>query len=230
MSVLRVAVVNEAVHGHRVVQARLEDLFGETPGVHATFDVVPPPGRAESVLLRRVRPLGSLDLQPLRWRMRYSAQARRMIRRREQEADVVMLNTQACALLAPRRRPYVVTVDCTWRQFSVLEYWSPRDRMSSVADRPLDVLERRALRGAAAVVAWTDWAARSVIEDYGVDPARVEAFHLGVDVQRWSGLQRNASLTRLLQGCPGLSLITPDGQEPGFRDQGERPLVRGFAG
>ena len=48
-------------------------------------------------------------------------------------------------------------------------------------------------------------------------------------LQRGAGFQRAADLTRLLQSRAGLCPTTPDGQEPAFRDQGERPFVGGFA-
>jgi hypothetical protein len=169
---LRVAVVNEAVHGHRAVQVRVEQLFAVRPDVEATFDAIPAPNRLERLLLRHFTRLRSLDLQPLRWRLRYSIRARRIVRRREAEADVVLLITQACALVAPRRRPYVVLADATWRQFSALGYWAERDRFSALTDMPLDLLERRAVRRAAAVVCWTDWARRAFVESHGVHPER----------------------------------------------------------
>ena len=53
MPPLRVAVVNEAVHGHRAIQVRLERLFAERPDVEATFDAIPAPNRLERLMLRR---------------------------------------------------------------------------------------------------------------------------------------------------------------------------------
>jgi len=206
---LRVAVVNEAVHGHRAVQVRLEQQFAERPDVEATFDAIPAPNRLERLLLRRFPRLGSLDLQPLRWRLRYSIRARRIVRRREAEADVVLLITQACALFAPRRRPYVVMADSTSRQFSALEYWTERDRFSALTDVPLDLLERRAVRRAAAVVCWTDWARRAFVESHGVDAERAHTVYPGVDVERWSSMPasnggRGNSPQRLLMVANGV--------------------------
>jgi glycosyltransferase involved in cell wall biosynthesis len=182
---LRVAVVNEAVHGHRTTQVRLERLFAERPDVEASFDAVPEPNRLERLMLWHLKRLGSLDLHPLRWRLRYSIRARRIVRRREAEADVVLLITQACALFAPRRRPYVVMADSTSRQFYALEYWSKRDRFSALTYVPLDLLERRAVRRAAAVVCWTDWARRAFVESHGVQLERAHTVYPGVDLERW---------------------------------------------
>jgi glycosyltransferase involved in cell wall biosynthesis len=180
--------VNEAVHGHRTTQVRLEKLFAERADIEATFDTVPAPGRLERFIVRHFRWLGSLDLQPLRWRLRYSIRARRIIRRREAEADVVLLITQACALFAPRRRPYVVMADSTCRQFSALQYWTERDRFSPVTDKPVDLLERRAVRRAAAVVCGTDWARRAFVESHGVRPDRAHTVRPGLDMERWTAL------------------------------------------
>ena len=56
-----------------------------------------------------------------------------------------------------RRLPTVLSVDATVRQFTALEYARPRDRWSPRQDRILARLERRAMEGAAAIVAWTEW-------------------------------------------------------------------------
>jgi glycosyltransferase involved in cell wall biosynthesis len=83
--------------------------------------------------------------------------------------------------------------DSTWRQFSALGYWAERDRFSPLTDMPLDLLERRAVRRAAAVVSWTDWARRAFVESHGVRPERAHTVYPGVDMERWSALPaRNA--------------------------------------
>ena len=135
---------------------------------------------------RPVPRLGHLDLQPLRWRLRYSWHARRAL---SADADVALVNTQSVALLAGRpmrRTPTVLSVDATGRQFAAQEYWRPHSRTAYASELPLEALERRALRRAARVLAWTEWTARSLREDYGLPAEKIAVVHPGVDVALWS--------------------------------------------
>src|SRR5690606_26493260 len=54
---------------------------------------------------------------------------------------------------------------------------------------PVDRLKlawnRVALRRAAGVIAWSEWVARSLRDDFGVDPARIGVIPPGVDLVRW---------------------------------------------
>ncbi len=180
---LRAAVLSEGVHGHRALQDQLERLLGERTDIAPRFATVPAPGRLGGALLRRVEWLGDLDLQPLRWRLRWSFAARRLARV-QADAEVVFVDSQACALLARwpmRMTPWILSVDATGSQFAELEYWRARGRFSPVGERPLEALERRAYRGAFAVMAWTEWTAGSLRRDYGVPEERLVVMHPGVD-------------------------------------------------
>jgi len=154
-------------------------------GLHVTVRLVPEPNRLEARLVMFVPRLGALDFQPLRWRVRYSLRARGLLRRSRGAADVVLVNTQSCALLSHgvmRRMPVVISVDATGRQFAALQYWRPRTRADRLSELPVDALERRAYAGARTIVAWTEWTARSLREEYGVPAERIRVLHLGVDV------------------------------------------------
>src|SRR5688500_4448023 len=116
----RVLVVGEDDLSHGSLARRLGASLADH-GVDVDVRLVPEPRRVEARLIVVVRRLGSYDLQPLRWKLRYSAQARRLLRRGAGKADVVLMNTQACALLSRgimRRTPTVLSVDATGRQFA----------------------------------------------------------------------------------------------------------------
>ena len=192
-SPLRVLFVNEDVLGHRVFARRLRRLLQEHEEVSAWFAVVPGPRRVEAVLLRRVPGLGSLDLQPLRWRLRWSWWARRIVRRAGTGSDVLFVNTQSCALLLGglmQTIPTVVSVDATGRQFARLGYWGPRGRLARLADRPGEALERRTLERATLVMAWTEWAAESLRRDYGLAAERIVVLHPGIDLTPFASIER----------------------------------------
>jgi glycosyltransferase involved in cell wall biosynthesis len=193
-AVTRVAFINEGVLSHAALQAHFERCVRAHPDVAATFDIVKPPGPITTrIALRRLDRIGDLDLHPLRWRLRYSRAARAIAERRLPDCDVLLFNTQSCAYLAGRvmrRRPALLSVDVTGRQFAALEYWRPRDRFSPYAERIAEHFEARALRAAHGVIAWTEWSARSLRDEYRLPSERVHVVHPGVDIERWGAVPR----------------------------------------
>ena len=114
---------------------------------------------------------------------------RRLLKRNRKSVDVAFINTQASALLirGPMRRlPCVLSIDATVGQFTALEYNGPGDRWTPRQQRLLKRLERRALRGAAAVVAWTDWNAEALRGEYDMSEARLVTLHPGLDRAWWA--------------------------------------------
>jgi glycosyltransferase involved in cell wall biosynthesis len=225
---LRVLFVGEGVLGHRTLVAQLRDALEANPQVAARFVTVPPPGRLARFLLRRWRRVGDADLYELRWRLRWSWQARRLLKRHASEVDVAMITTQASALLSRRpmrRLPCVLTVDATVRQFTALEYERPRDRFSSLQDKLLVRLERRAIDAAAAVVAWSEWNAAALRSEYGLDEKRLATIHPGIDASWWGEAanrrpaERQGSLRVLFVGNDverkGLDLLRKAIEQPG---------------
>lgn len=97
-------------------------------------------------------------------------------------------HTQVGALLSTdlmRRVPTVLTGDMTAAQGArAFEHPAWRGTlMPSVA------LDRAAFRAAARVAPWSEWAARSVVSDYGVEAGRVQAINPGVDLTAFKWAQ-----------------------------------------
>lgn len=187
-----VLFIDEAVHGHSTLMASIGSALGEAPPIAAEFVRIPPPRRLGRLLVSPVPGIGDLDLQPVRWRLRYSGRALALARRRR--PDAVFANSQSCALLGPRMAgapPWIVSVDITHRQLARQElYRRPRDRFSPGAERLSERLERRAYGAAHTVIAWTEWTARSLREDYGVPPERIRVMHGGVQLALYGGAVR----------------------------------------
>jgi glycosyltransferase involved in cell wall biosynthesis len=186
---LRLLVVDEGVLGHRTMKRQLEASLAGMPEVEARMVTVPPPGRLGRLFLRRLSRLGDGDLHGLRWRLRWSWQTRRLLKRNARWADVALVVTQASGLLAKgtmRRLPCVLSVDATVGQFTALEYHGARDRHSARQRRLIARLERRAIENAAAVIAWTEWNATALREEYGEEAARIETIHPGLDAAWWA--------------------------------------------
>jgi starch synthase len=185
---LRLLVIDEGVLGGRTLMAQLRGALAAEPDVRATFETVPPPSRRERLLLRRVGFLGDLDLYSLRWRLRWSWQARRILRRHAGAIDVAFVNTQASALLARgpmRRLPTVLSVDAAARQYVELAYEGEADRRSTLQTWLSVALERRAVNACARAMAWSRWAADG-LRDEGVAESGITTLHPGLDAAWWA--------------------------------------------
>jgi len=185
---LRLLVVDEGVLGHRTLKAQLEEALAALPGVEATMVTVPPPSRLGRLLVRKWTRGSDADLQALRWRLRWSWQVRRILKRHRRSVDVALINTQASALLAKgpmRDLPCVLSIDATVGQFTALEY-TPHDRWTPRQLRLMQRLERRVLRAAAAAMPWTEWNEAALRSEYELGEQRIEAIHPGLDAGWWA--------------------------------------------
>lgn len=97
-------------------------------------------------------------------------------------ADIRFFHTQSIALFAPlvaRGRPFVVSVDATPLQLDEMGSWYGHGKSGG----PLEAVKLRWYRAvfqrAAAVVAWSEWAAASLVRDYGVRRQRILVAHPG---------------------------------------------------
>jgi glycosyltransferase involved in cell wall biosynthesis len=97
--------------------------------------------------------------------------------------------------------PVILATDSTPSQLRAFaEHYN---RWGGRSDRKFQVRERlyaACLRRAAAVQAWSEWAARSLRDDYGVPASRVHVLPPGVDTDFWSPRPRQgeAALPRIL--------------------------------
>ncbi|HEX4669359.1 MAG TPA: glycosyltransferase family 4 protein [Solirubrobacterales bacterium] len=188
-SPLRVLFLDEGILGGRTLMAQLRYALGAHPEIEARFMEIPPANRLERLLLRRSRRLGDADLHTLRWRLRWSWRARRILKRQAKWADVALVNTQASALLSRgpmRRLPCVLSIDASAHQYEELEYGRPRDRWSPVQERMAVRLERRAIGGAAKTLAWTEWTAAGLRSEYDLPEEELATIHPGLDLGWWS--------------------------------------------
>ena len=157
----RLALCLEQTLGHRTHSANLEAAAG------TGFDVLP---------------LDYPEAGRLRvpWALRGSAGALRALGRHRY--DGALFHTQTIALFAPLTVParrYVVSVDATPVQLDAMGRWYAHRRHADIAERAKRRWYRRVLGGAGAVVAWSEWAARSLVADYGVARERIAIVHPG---------------------------------------------------
>jgi glycosyltransferase involved in cell wall biosynthesis len=197
---VRVLFFNEGNIGtHILGQSQLDAALRAglpcAPGIDARFGGLGAMSRWSRALASRPVPglaARGLDQRNLRYHLVQSLRARRDLRRELSAAppDVLFLHSQSIAMLSRstmRRLPVIVSVDATVRGWSSMPAWkAERGARHQIA--PSIALERRALRDAALVTAWTSWAQRDVI---GEEPrANVIAHHPGLDLERYRPAER----------------------------------------
>lgn len=150
------------------------------------------------------------------WAVRGSRDAWSVLRQRPPSGPV-FFHTQTISLFAPlaaRAQPFVVSVDATPVQVDSMGDWYAHRRSASALEAVKKRWYRSVLDGAAAVVAWSEWAAASLVNDYGVSPRKLTVAHPGAPAAMFD-LQRprpGNGVTRILfvggdfrrKGGPGL--------------------------
>ncbi len=207
---MRVLFFNEGnlgthIMGQGQLEAALRIGLSEEPGVEARFAGLTPMGRwAAALATRPIPPLAraNLDFRTLRWHVVQSLRARAALRRdlRVWPADVVHVHSQSVALAIDatmRKLPIVLSVDTTVGDWSAMPAWHAPQSYARALLAPSRGLERRALRRAALVLAWTAWARAAVERD--APEARVVEHHPGIDLSRYKpAARRERSLPRVL--------------------------------
>jgi len=177
----RFGFVMEQTLGHVTHYKNLRAAVDADPAVDATWY---PLGFA---------PRGTLEtLPPVRrnWSARASLRARRLLARDDAAAryDALFFHTQVTTLLSVptmRRVPTVVSLDATPRNYDVVGAAYGHRASGGPAEEVKRRLNMRPLHAARALVAWCEWAKGSLVDDYGVDPARVTVIAPGVDLDLW---------------------------------------------
>ncbi|GAB4334508.1 MAG: glycosyltransferase family 4 protein [Dehalococcoidia bacterium] len=200
----RITLCLEQTLGHRAHGQNLESVLDGRP---EPIDVV----RVEYPEVARVR---------VPWAVRGSIGALRGLRA-SGNADVALFHTQTISLFAPlARTPYVVSVDATPVQVDAMGRWYAHRRGPHMAEEAKRRWYARVFRGAAGVVAWSEWAADSLVVDYGVGRDRILVAHPGAP-QAFFDIDRARPVSRL----PRILFVGGD-----FRRKGGEGLLAAFRG
>jgi glycosyltransferase involved in cell wall biosynthesis len=188
---LRVAFVMEQHLGHRSFYENLRCHVEADPTVHAWWTPVGY-GASDSWWERLPGvPAGA------RGALRGRHEARRGLR---ESVDVAFFNTQVPAVLAgraARRVPFVLCTDVTPVQYDRMAqgYGHVPDGTGLVAALK-HAANQRVFQVAALTIGWSSWVRESLVEDYGVKPARALVIPPGVDTQRWRPAPRSPTGAR----------------------------------
>jgi glycosyltransferase involved in cell wall biosynthesis len=177
----RFAFIVELALGHRTHAENLQMAMSKETHVEAAWGLI------------RFDVAGTAARLPLysNWTVRAGLRARRALRAiaRAGPIDALFIHTQVPAVLNVdwvRRVPTVVSLDATPMQYDelgeVYDHGTGPDWLESAKWR----LNRRALHAAAAVVTWSEWARKGVIDAYAIPPERVTAIPPGVHTKAWA--------------------------------------------
>jgi glycosyltransferase involved in cell wall biosynthesis len=151
-------------------------------------------------------PAGLQRLPGLRtWSWRASVTARNALRERlvAGPLDAIFIHTQVAALLATeimRSVPTVVSLDATPRLFDRTGEAYGHRRNLEVLEMVKQQLNVRAFASAARLVTWCQWAAYSLVAEYGVPLHKIDVIPPGVDLSlfRPSLLRKQSERVRIL--------------------------------
>lgn len=124
------------------------------------------------------------------WTVRAGLASRRAVRRlfKSDGIDAMFVHTQVPAMLMPdmlKKVPTIVSVDATPHQYDELGDFYDHEVGSGAVESVKDRAARLVFARATKVVAWSEWAAKGLVDDYAVDRERVEVIPPGVTVSEW---------------------------------------------
>lgn len=177
------------MRGHLSTESSLRLGMDAASDLSADFQRLGPWTLPARALARPLPWLGrhDLDLHVPRWHVVESLRGRRFITSRlaANEVDALHVTSHTPALLIAdvmRRVPTFLAVDVPIWEWHEMGIWRPAARHSRVALWPSLALERHAFARAAAVIAFSDWAATAVRR--AAPQARVLTICPGVDTVR----------------------------------------------
>jgi glycosyltransferase involved in cell wall biosynthesis len=197
MNSIRAAFVMEQTLGHVTHYANLRGVAAEQRRVVPTW--LPVPFEVQG-------PERFVPLLRSNWSVRASWRARCAlgVALAAQRHDAIVFHTQVSALFSAhymRRLPAIVSLDATPINYdSVGRYYGHRPAGDGLLDRQAYYLNRRVFHAAAGLITWSEWARRSLADDYGVDPARVRVVAPGAAPDYFS-----VGARRLAQQAPTAS-------------------------
>ncbi len=123
---------------------------------------------------------GDAGRLPVPWAFRGSRQAVQKLKQRHPRPDATLFHTSTISLFAPRvHGNYVVSLDATPLQVDAMGEWYAHPRGGGLSEGIKRRWYRSVFGRAAGLVAWSHWAADSLVDDYGADRSRILVAHPG---------------------------------------------------
>jgi glycosyltransferase involved in cell wall biosynthesis len=172
---VQVGIIVEYLIGHVTYADALRRAAARHPGLVTHQYDLRWPYRG---LIERLPPIRS------NWSLRSSVRTRAILERAP-ALDAALMHTQTASLLSVgymRRVPTIISADATPRQFDSVGAAYGHAAASERVEGVKAAIVGRAFRAAHRVIAWTEWVRRSLVDDYGVDAARVLVLHPGTQL------------------------------------------------
>jgi glycosyltransferase involved in cell wall biosynthesis len=172
----RVAFVMEQTLGHVTHARNLRQVLDQTPTVDPCWLPIPYDVQGPARLL---------PLYRSNWSVRASWRARRALGAAlsADPLDALFFHTQVASLFSVdlmRRIPTIISLDATPLNYDEVGVsYGHRAAGNGLIDRQKFRLNCRALQAAVALIAWSEWTKRSLVDDYGVEASRVRVLAPG---------------------------------------------------
>jgi glycosyltransferase involved in cell wall biosynthesis len=176
MRPLRIAFVMEQALGHVTHYRNMREFTDQQPDIAPVWLPIP----FEVSRLSRLVPVLRSN-----WSVRASLRARRALNRAQTRfsLDAAIFHTQVTSLFSVdimRRVPSVISLDATPINYDTVgQYYGHRAAGDGFLDRKKYEMNQRAFQAAAGLVTWSEWARRSLVNDYGVDASRIRVLPPG---------------------------------------------------
>lgn len=202
---LRTLFLNENIGGHATMHRGIQANIDSDDRVVARFLNVPPTGRVRRIASVQVPGLArmDLDLQAMRGQLALSFNANRLLNLSRGTYDILHAYTQHSVLFSTkvlRAGPSVVSTDASGDQVARLlpyrDATSWTERQNSLRHR----FEQPVWDAATLVVTKSEWAAKSLREDYGIGDERLRMIPMGIEVP-------NVLPERVAQARPVITFI-----------------------
>lgn len=227
---MRVAFVIEQTLGHVTHARNLASVLAERPEIDAVWLPIPFEVKGFARLLPYYR--GN-------WSVRASWRAKRALDATlaRGPVDGLVFHTQCTALFSVdrmKRFPSIISLDATPLNFDAVSRiggYSHRPAGEGFLDRQKYLMNRRAFHAAAVLVPWSEWAKRSLVDEYGADADRIRVLAPGANAAFFGLGERrlDAAADRAdVPGAPGPARILFVGGD--WTRKGGRQLLEALAG
>ncbi len=181
MTTYKIGFIIEQALGHVTHTQNLLRNVPRDPDVQAFWGLVPweTPGLA-----------GRIPIYNSNWTVRAGLRARQTVAgiARQTRLDALFFHTQVTAVLSSnwvRRFPSIVSLDATPIQYDTLGQFYKHQQGPAWLEHLKWKLNRDCFRAARRLVAWSEWAKQSLVNDYEVPAEKVIVIPPGVNAADW---------------------------------------------
>ena len=188
---LRVGFALEYSLGHTTHAQNLKRVAGEDSDLCPIY--------VDLLYANTPLPLGMAGLPLVRsnWSVRASLGAKFGLQKAG-HLDAALFHTQVTSLFSRgfmRRVPSVVSLDATPLQYDALgAFYHHAPSKSGKLEAIKKQMNERAFRAATHLVSWSEWAKKSLINDYGIAPEKITVIPPGIDTACWNFAARPPKL------------------------------------